>query len=280
MADWISKDIGSRGLSPRDYAILVRQTADRFEEKLAPAFAAKGLRLRNEAKIVGKMSLQDLLTDPVNRVAISILRLASIRKSPEAWAIAATTLPRIRNIDPDDDVKSHKIENELLAFIAELRTQLVKSPPSAENAKLISARILELLDLGDVKRAFPEYHSGEALEIAAEAFTLHLAESATSTDTWINCVDAFEGIGQVPLMTVHKSKGLEYDTMIFVGLDDSSWWSYTPDNPEGLATFFVALTRAKQRAVFTFCGARGDRTRIADLYSLLTKAGVQEEEPS
>jgi hypothetical protein len=69
---------------------------------------------------------------------------------------------------------------------------------------------------------------------------------------------------------------LEYDTILFVGLDDSTWWSYSPGNPEGLSTFFVALSRAKQRAIFTFCQTRGDRKKIADLYKLLAEAGVQE----
>ena len=77
-------------------------------------------------------------------------------------------------------------------------------------------------------------------------------------------------------MTVHKSKGLEYDTMIFLGLDDANWWSHTPRNPDGLSTFFVALSRAKQRAIFTFCGQRGDRRKVADLYALLRKANVPE----
>ena len=64
--------------------------------------------------------------------------------------------------------------------------------------------------------------------------------------------------------------------IIFVGLDDQTWWSHTPDNPEGLATFFVALSRAKQRAIFTFCQERGQRQRVANLYDLLSAAGVPE----
>src|SRR5258705_556040 len=47
--------------------------------------------------------------------------------------------------------------------------------------------------------------------------------------------DVFEGVSQIPLMTVHKSKGLEYDTIVFVGLDDQAWCSHTPWNPECLA---------------------------------------------
>jgi superfamily I DNA/RNA helicase len=77
-------------------------------------------------------------------------------------------------------------------------------------------------------------------------------------------------------MTVHKSKGLEYDTIVFVGLDDRAWWAHTPGNPEGLATFFVALSRAKQRAIFAFCQERGQRRRVAELFQLLTDAGVPE----
>lgn len=61
-----------------------------------------------------------------------------------------------------------------------------------------------------------------------------------------------------------------------IGLDDKTWWSYAPDNPEGLATFFVAVSRAKQRIVITHCSQRGSRTQVAPLFDLLRAAGVPE----
>lgn len=85
----------------------------------------------------------------------------------------------------------------------------------------------------------------------------------------------YEGVHAIPLMTIHKSKGLEYHTVIFVGLDDGAWWSFSQDEIEATAGFFVAFTRAKQRVIFTYCASRGTRTKIATLYELLTKAGVQ-----
>lgn len=78
------------------------------------------------------------------------------------------------------------------------------------------------------------------------------------------------------MMTVHKSKGLEFDTIVFLGLDDRAWWAHTPGDPEGVAAFFVALSRAKQRAIFAFCQQRGQRNNVAELYQLLTAAGVPE----
>ena len=77
-------------------------------------------------------------------------------------------------------------------------------------------------------------------------------------------------------MTIHKSKGLEFDTVIFIGLDDNAWWSHQPGNAESMATFFVALSRAKQRAVFSFCSERGERQKLLDIYALLEKSGVKE----
>ncbi len=74
---------------------------------------------------------------------------------------------------------------------------------------------------------------------------------------WSDALDRFEGKGQVALMTIHKSKGMEFHTMVFFGLDDRSWWSLTPTDGEELNSFFVALTRAEQRAFFTFCTERG-----------------------
>jgi superfamily I DNA/RNA helicase len=141
---------------------------------------------------------------------------------------------------------------------------------------VLGDQVLAFVDAYALARSFPEYATGDALSIAIEAFRLHLVASADGSPDWAACLDRFAGVDQVPLMTVHKSKGLEYDTIIFVGLDDAMWWSHSRGNPEGIATFFVALSRAKQRAIFTFCRERGQRTRVADLYALLTAAGVPE----
>src|SRR4029453_19190816 len=110
LAPWVSTDIAARGLKSRDYAIIVRQTADKFEEALAPAFAAKGIALRNEAKSIGRLSLQDLLTEPIAVVAISLMRLGAVRRCPEAWSIVSEVMPRIRNIDPQNEVGLQKTE--------------------------------------------------------------------------------------------------------------------------------------------------------------------------
>jgi DNA helicase II / ATP-dependent DNA helicase PcrA len=77
-------------------------------------------------------------------------------------------------------------------------------------------------------------------------------------------------------MTVHRSKGLEYHTVFFLGLDDDQWWAYQRDTDEATAAFFVGLSRAAQRLIFTSTNPAARSGKIADLYRMLDEAGVPE----
>jgi superfamily I DNA/RNA helicase len=164
----------------------------------------------------------------------------------------------------DDDLGEARTEEELTTFTTVLRADMANTPPSAAGPATFAGRTFAFLNLDAIARTYVEYSTGDLLAIMVDAFTRHLAAAVDGAATWTDALDAFEGIGQIPLMTVHKSKGLEYDTIVFVGLDDQAWWAHRPGNPEGLATFFVALSRAKQRAIFAFCRKRGQRHRVAE----------------
>ncbi|OMR52464.1 DNA helicase UvrD [Burkholderia pseudomallei] len=276
LAQWLSNDMAVRGRVPRDYAILVKQKADDVEADLTPALARAGLRLRNESHALGRTTLQDLLSDDFARIAIALMRLGADRRAPSAWQISSSALLAIRAVSPGDAVAESRVELELTTFINVLRANMRDGAPSPNVAAALVERVVAFLDLAAVARTYVAYATGDLLTSMVEAFTQHFVASAHGAADWPACVDAFEGVGQVPLMTVHKSKGLEYDTMVFVGLDDEAWWAHTPGDPEGLATFFVALSRAKQRAIFAFCRERGGRRRVAELFRLLTDAGVPE----
>jgi len=276
LADWIAEDMRQRHRSPRDYGLLVRQKADDFEADLAERFRAAGLHLRNESHALGRTTLQDVLSDDLCRIAAGVFRLGASRRAPAAWRLVSESVAALRAADPEDEVACRKAELGLTAFLDGLRRDMAAGCPTDQQAELFAERVFDFLDLGAVSRTYPEYGVGDLLDIMAEAFKIHLGASAASSSTWPECVDAFEGVSRIPLMTVHKSKGLEYDTIVFIGLDDDAWWAHTPGNPEGLATFFVALSRAKQRAIFCFCQERGKRRKVAELYQLLAVAGVPE----
>jgi superfamily I DNA/RNA helicase len=276
LAEWLAGDMEQRGKEPRDYALLVRQKADMYEDDLTGAFAESGLRIRNESRVLGRTTLQDLLADELCGIGLALLRLGSKQRAPDAWRIATSAVETLRAVDPEDEAGGHKADAELTHFVKSLRTWMETTPPAPELAVELAAHVFAFVDRIAVARTYLQYSTGDLLDIIIEAFTLHLEACANGAESWATCLDVFEGISQIPLMTVHKSKGLEYDTIVFVGLDDQAWWTYSPNNPEGLSTFFVALTRAKQRAIFAFCQERGDRRKVAQLFRLLTDGGVQE----
>lgn len=276
LAQWLAADLVARQKKPRDYVLLVRQRADQFEEELNPRFAAVGLNLRNESRAVGRTNVQDLMVDEAALVALAALQLANGQRSAAAWLKLSSAVYALRGVDEDHEILRSCVDREIQDFLSALGRDIRGETPSTDSAITVAQRIFGFLDVLSIKRVFSAYTRNDLLEVMIEGFSLHLQQAAKKSANWADCIDRFIGVNDIPLMTVHKSKGLEYDTVFFVGLDDRSWWSHTPKNPEGIATFFVALSRAKQRAVFLFCERRGEREKVSELYQMLTDAGVEE----
>ncbi|MYD35705.1 MAG: ATP-dependent helicase [Dehalococcoidia bacterium] len=276
VAEWLQNDMEARENDSRDYALLVRQKANDYEARLKKTFEEQGLRIRNESRAIGRTTLQDLLSEDFTSLALSILKLAIKRRAPQSWSTVNQALSNLRAYDPEDDAARTRAQDGLTSYISTLRREMARQPDNA-NIKRVVDSLSSFLDLDTLRAVYPQYATSDQLEIAVEAFTIHLTDCAGESKDWAECLDFFEGMSSVPLMTVHKSKGLEYDTIIFLGLDDENWWSFKRDAVEGRSTFLVALSRAKQRVIFTY---REDRARwgIDELYGLLRQAGVPEKE--
>jgi hypothetical protein len=145
---------------------------------------------------------------------------------------------------------------------------------SKSDARAAVDKVLDFIGRRDLAAACPAYRQGDWMRKVAEAVTLHLQVSCAEPTEWGPALDVYKGLNSLSLMTIHKSKGLEYHTVIFVGLDDGAWWSFSKNQVEATAGFFVAFTRAKQRVLFTYYPKRGYRNTIATLYELLKLAGV------
>jgi hypothetical protein len=219
--------------------------------------------------------LQDLLVEAASELIVMVLRLAMTNRGGRHWTECQKTLSILRGISHDDDIAQARLAHELDTYERKLRAAHPNPPKSKEVSRLIVGDILGFTGRDRVIAAHPAYSQGGWLEKVLDSAAEHLLESSIDDVKWSSALDAYEGIHAIPLMTIHKSKGLEYHSVIFVGLDDGAWWSFTNDQIEATAGFFVAFTRAKQRVVFTYCAQRGTRTKIATLYKLLTSAGVK-----
>jgi len=95
--------------------------------------------------------------------------------------------------------------------------------------------------------------------VAAAEHVLLLEKNLADANSWLEVLDKFMGKHQVQLLTIHKSKGLEYHTVFVLGLDDKSWWSLknAAQGSEELNSLFVAVTRAQQRLYFLLNEEKG-----------------------
>jgi len=275
LAQYVASQMREHSMQPNDFVMLVRQKAEDYAQLLAPAFASAGIALRNEAAYVGAQMLQELLTEPLSELVLLMLRLACAARAGSTWNEAQHALADLRAIAHADDRARRRLTNDLDAFARQFSAQHPRPPPNEEAARNAVRTIMNFLGRDLPIASHAPYGQGDWLAQVENSVALHLHASAANARGWSATLDAYEGVDAVPLMTLHKSKGLEYHTVVFVGLDDSAWWSYTSEPADATAGFFVAFTRAKQRVVFTYTAERGARTKIAPLYGLLAAAGVQ-----
>lgn len=285
IAAWIAADIEGSERLPSHYALIARQQVANLEPTLASAFAAHDLSIRNDDASIGVLKLGDVLKDDLVELLIGLVRLGASRGGePETWRSVTTTLSRARPEDSTREVGT-RLDDELSEFLTSLRAWFAATPlnqreggtAAADNdaiAEALVGRMARFLRLGEAagKRVFAD--RAEDIEERLEAFKIRLTGALEYGEEWADIAPAFMDEDAVPLMTIHRSKGLEYHTVFFIGLDGDQWWAHTRDTVESTMAFFVGMSRAAERLIFTSCDQRGSRGQIADLYIELEAAGV------
>jgi superfamily I DNA/RNA helicase len=283
IAAWIAADIEQSRRRPTDYALIARQRVDVLEPEFGQALAAQGLRLRNDDERIGDLRLQDLLKDDLARLLIGLVRLGATRGGqPQTWRDVNASLSRVAPPDHNRDVGS-SVEDALSAFLGELREWFAATPlegvarTAPQRQQLAGALIGKLTAFIDYEKIAQKRvlaDRPEDLATTLEAFTIRTANVVGRIQAWDQLANVFAEDDAVPLLTIHRSKGLEYRTVFFIGLDDDQWWSHARDTVQSTMAFFVGVSRAGERLVFTQCDQRGSTGNIADLYEVLRQAGI------
>lgn len=282
IAAWIAVDIEATGRRPADYALIARQQVAKLEPELSRALSAAGLRLRNDDSQIGKIRLQDLLTDELVRLLLGIVALAAKRGGqPRIWGDVTSTLVRVSTARSSREVGT-QVEDDLTDYLRNLRKWMASTALDDDSGIDLSEEIATTLtdQLTDFVRVEAAGHKRlfgdrpEDLSITLEAFRIRLAQTLLRVDSWSAVADAFLDEDAVPLLTIHRSKGLEYHTVFFIGLDSDQWWAHARNIVESTMTFFVGVSRAAERLIFTQCDQRGRPAPLGELYQDLQNAGI------
>lgn len=246
IADIIQDGISDNQLNPRSFCILARQSPGRMTSILKERLFERGIKLRDESE------LQDLLAEPICNFVLPVLRLATCVRDSEAWDMLNQGLTLIDHIDPLDEV--HETQNEAADIVRCVRQHIDSSDFRIDE---LPSFIANRIGADRLRGVYRQYSNATFMNGRLALMGKYLAESRAKT--LYGAIDDFLGTDVVPAMTVHKSKGLEFHTVIFLGLEDSQLWNFSNQTDEEKCGFFVAFSRAISRVIFTYSDVRDDR---------------------
>lgn len=262
------------GKNMDDFCILVKQLPDTYLNQLKQLFNQAGINIRNEAYF------QDLLKENITILILKTLKAALDMSDPDAW----TTV--LKFLHAFSDSKNHfdpKKEEEIITrtkgFLKRIFIKL-NTVTTIDDLFDLFQDIIVFYEIDNIRAQFVEYSNLGYLESLVQDLCDSLYLYYEKTGDWMEAILHLNGKNRIPIMTIHKSKGLEYDTVFLVGLDDQSFWSFKDSPEETTATLFVAISRAKKNFIATFTsnrlGKQCERQLISDYYDVFRQSGVVE----
>ncbi|MBR1627165.1 MAG: UvrD-helicase domain-containing protein [Bacteroidales bacterium] len=194
--------------------------------------AAKNITVNNNYDIRAKA------VNELNRFCLMIQTFSQRIKTENAYELGSELIERsgiINDLRLLRDVE----DKDRIANIEELTASL-QSFVESEDDTLIDAL------------------TGEAISVENKTLDVFLQQVSLMTTT---DVDEQEEADKVKLMTVHASKGLEFDTVFMAGMEENLFPSVinlaSADNmEEERRLFYVAVTRAKKHLILTSANIR------------------------
>lgn len=242
-AGWIAQEVEKAvkvdGQRPQDIAILVAKQVDLYAKDLKRELHARNLPYRDEA------SLQDLSAEPATQLIVDFLTVVVGEREPAAFHRLMETLLD-ENQDQDQFTERQKWHTYVDAARAKFRTE--DPTPNAEWLTSLTTAFLEALGLERVISLAAPYEKGQHLkEVIANTgrqLTSLMAEGYGARDA----LGRFSDDSSIRILTIHRCKGLEFDTVYMVAIENEMFWGSIEEERQ---TFFVGVSRAKRRLVLT-----------------------------
>lgn len=266
----------SSGIAPNELCILCKQLPQNYSSHIIEELKSNNIYARIEN------DYQDLLKETVVEIITSLLKLSIDIKQPEKWEFILDELSKLWNIDVlQEDDSYYKMQEKLTNEISTIR-ELTNNVISKTQFHSLLKNIVDFVGISHLKALIPSYNQGRYLNDRLNKFQNLMWEQLETTGfDWQLALENFEGLHSIPIMTIHKSKGLEYDTVYFVGLEDKAFWNFSQRSEEDRCAFFVALSRAKREVMFTFCKRRYYNSQIIqshkninEFFELLKAPGI------
>lgn len=180
---------------------------------------------------------QDLLNEECIKIIIYIFYLSLVDGAPDEWIYMRDFLLMVKGLDEDSKVEDvFKIQRDFQKFLYKFKNKF-KKVRNKDELEVSIKDIINFLNIEKIKSIYAKYKRGNYFKDLINQMINLLWDEHTITNEWLKALENLQGKNSIPIMTIHKSKGLEYDTVFFIGLEDSAFWNFKRQPDEDRCAF-------------------------------------------
>lgn len=242
IASWIHDE----QIVPSQIAVLVSREIAAFAAPLMAQLDARSIAYRNEHAI------QDDFAQPAGQLIVDFLAVTLHAHQTAAYQRLIDVLTLSSGDGESDDrhaAKWRRILSDCRSFVQ----AIVDSEEPGNELVAVVRGFLDHIGSERLTALSPEYGQGDRLDQIVESVLSRVRDLANGLGGTLADLTQITDDGAVRILTVHKAKGLEFDSVIVLATEYETYWG-KPDDER--ATFFVGVSRAKRRLVATSAGYR------------------------
>lgn len=243
----ISKWISDEKIPLHEIAILVSKQAESYAAVIMKNLEEKNIPYRNEQR------LQDISTEPITKLIIDYLLCFYRDREPQSWMrLQEQILPFVDGEELEFSKRHH-----LQDFIINQK-KIIKKDESVSGRftcwKQVISSFIEQLGIETITALSPDYESASRLREIVNSTITKIQELIEKESSLIKALKSFLDDQAIRIMTIHKSKGLEFHSVIMLAVENETFWGEDKDAER--CAFFVGVSRAKQRLLVTYSRER------------------------
>lgn len=245
LANLIVKWIETELVPLSEVAVLVSKQLDLYANYLMEALEERGIPYRNEQQ------MQDITIEPAARLMVDYLSCLYSQREPKAWI-------RLMNqmiVFVDDEIQA-SIQQDLHGFIKKQRKKValakLNEDPFSDWWDFVRT-FLNKIGIETIVGLSPDYQSHARLKEVIDNTKVRIEELLRLEPDLPKALTRFSDDQAVRILTIHKSKGLEFDSVIIMAVENEIFFG---DQESNRCAFFVGVSRAKRRLVLTHANER------------------------
>jgi superfamily I DNA/RNA helicase len=236
----------SSGVQPSEIAVLVTRQVDLYGGALKAELDARGITYRDDHE------LQEFVNQPIAVAVIDVVSCIAQSAAPDSYGRLLDL------IDAQDysETQAYRLRSDFNAFVDRRRSMLADAPALATDVAFVADLINEFVanfPLTLLTSLSPDYEQGTRLQDLIDEVKEYFRERLSAGANVCSALRQLSGDQSIKIMTVHKSKGLEFRKVVMMAIEHETYFGAPA---EERSNFFVGISRAKETLILTYVDQR------------------------